>query len=67
MDRTQHPQLAGAGVLRATMGAFVGLYERFHGILARAFPPSAPFLRDVVPSPTIFYELRRFTASYAQQ
>ena len=55
---------AGQGVLRATMGAFVALYERFHAVLTRAFPPTAPFLRDVVPSPTICFELRRFSTSY---
>lgn len=43
----------GMGVLKAVMGAFVGLYERFQQLLGRAFPPSAPFLREVVPTPTM--------------
>lgn len=44
---------SGVGVLKGVMGSFVGLYERFHAVLTRAFPPTAPFLRDVVPSPTM--------------
>ena len=44
---------AGVAVLKACMGSFVGLYERFHAILTRAFPPTAPFLREVVPTPTM--------------
>jgi hypothetical protein len=55
---------AGVGVLKAAMGGFVGLYERFHGVLTRAFPPTAPFLRDVVPTPTIFYEIKRYSRAF---
>ena len=57
----------GVGVLKACMGTFVGFYERFHAILSRAFPPTAPFLREVVPMPTIFYEIKRYGRAFEGQ
>ena len=54
----------GLAVLKRVMGAFVGLYERFTGILGRAFPPSAPFLREVVPTATLFYEIKRYSRAF---
>jgi hypothetical protein len=49
----------GLAILKRVVAAFVGAYERFSAIITRAFPPTAPLHRELVPTSTLFYELKR--------
>ena len=55
----------GFSVLKRVMGGFVDVYDRATAILARAFPPNAPFLRElVVPTTTLYYEIKRASRAF---
>ena len=54
-----------AAILRKVMTAFVGLYERFTTILARALPAGAPLLKELVTQQVIFLELKKYAAATA--
>jgi hypothetical protein len=48
------------GILRRLMSAVLTWYERFGALAAAAFPDGGP-LRDIVPTATLYHEIKRYS------
>jgi hypothetical protein len=48
-------------LLKRVLSTFINTYERFTTLLSRGLPSSAPLLREVVNSQTIYFELRKYS------